>query len=558
MYLRRKVIVYGCFWKCVSVSSEMNAALSRLVVPSLNRNVPCVGNLCKRLCTSDSAVAVKYPPIQDLSYYARKYREYEKWHEKIKALPTVEEKLLELNMPSYYGWRCFQLKEGVIPYDFLNFTQFVTRTHMMVCDDLPISIEGLGGSTEKSPLLDNIRPVFEEALIFESCSKRFSGGEDKDRSSSMVKQIVWRIMSFLSRNAPHLADAQVDHDPRIEAFWVAGGMEPTYSTWKSRKNCKWHSHRADDYENRFIQYEGAPFMQLRHPLPLSPVVDLQNSRDFEYEIPHFKYDPRVIGIGMERRHGTIIPGFWPGDPCEFGLVSFHARDHINNRPERYGEEEHAEALHAQAILASYGWLYPLACYQGFSTFNDVTYPLVTQTVITDGQFWSFYTYQLNTTLVHSNESIDNPRRNLCWGTPAMKLYDKIEDGKVEGLNEEVLRKLLKIFLNKPSERDVELKPYLSDYRYVANIPDLKKREWLETRFKHLYSLRPRHKPLPEVYNWEKIYKIDHKTRPMDPRRRPFELDINPFKRRLDEHQPAYIPKKFREDKKKKWSDTYYP
>ena len=62
----------------------------------------------------------------------------------------------------------------------------------------------------------------------------------------------------------------------------------------------------------------------------------------------------------------------------------------------------------------------------------MTYPLVTQTVITNGKLWSFYVYQLNTTLLHAEHTSNNPRHNLCWGTPELKLFETIEDGKVIG------------------------------------------------------------------------------------------------------------------------------
>lgn len=47
---------------------------------------------------------------------------------------------------------------------------------------------------------------------------------------------------------------------------------------------------------------------------------------------------------------------------------------------------------------------------------------------------------------------------------------------------------------------------------------------------------------------------------MDKRREPWEFGINPYKRRLDEHTPEYIPKCNREypRSKKKWAKTYYP
>ena len=54
--------------------------------------------------------------------------------------------------------------------------------------------------------------------------------------------------------------------------------------------------------------------------------------------------------------------------------------------------------------------------------------------------------------------------------------------------------------------------------------------------------------------------IDHNTRPLEKKRDWWQLEIPAFKRRLDEHQPEYVPKKHREYPKsrKKWAKTYYP
>lgn len=114
----------------------------------------------------------------------------------------------------------------------------------------------------------------------------------------------------------------------------------------------------------------------------------------------------------------------------------------------YPEEEKVELTHSHAILSSFSWLLGQACYQGmssmycsvcfliksilgFSPFNDITYPLVSQTVISNGQQWSFYTYQLNTTLIQFDES--HPKRNICWSSKPMSLFDAIESGKIQGI-----------------------------------------------------------------------------------------------------------------------------
>lgn len=306
-------------------------------------------------------------------------------------------------------------------------------------------------------------------------------------------------------------------------------------------------------------------MTIRNRLPLEPVVEEStDSAEFQVDkVPRSTVDPRTIGFSFDYQHGTTIPGFWPGSEHRFGQLAYHDRRHFVTRNKSYGKEDDQEALHAQAIMGSFSWLFGQACYQGFSTFNDITYPLSTQTIITDGQFWSFYVYQLNTT-VNCNHVIDsNPKVNKCWGTPEMKLFESVDsNGKLVGFNTEVLKHLVQFYLSAPKEREHEMSPYLgAEERQVADIEDVERRVWLENTFKHLYANRPRHRLEPEVYLWEKIYKIDNDKLPLDARRRFFELNIDPWKRRLDDHHPAYIPKNCRPGGRKnrnKWAKTYYP
>lgn len=257
----------------------------------------------------------------------------------------------------------------------------------------------------------------------------------------------------------------------------------------------------------------------------------------------------------------LIAGYWPGEHDQFGLLSFHGRGHILDRKESFGEEDNLEALHCQAIKSSFGWLLAQANYQGFTTYNDLTYPLVTQTVITNGHLISFYVYQLNTIEMHNDAVDSNPKHNICFGTKPMKLYDTIENGKVKGLNEDALKMLVQFYLNTPEERNYDMKPYLGkEEQVVADIDDDNRRCWLESTYKHIVSNRPKHNLLPEIYLWEKIYKIKFNTRFFEAKRRPFEWGINPFNRRLDEHLPPYIPKALRPypRSKKKFETTYYP
>lgn len=86
---------------------------------------------------------------------------------------------------------------------------------------------------------------------------------------------------------------------------------------------------------------------------------------------------------------------------------------------------------------------------GFWDREDVTRPFVSQAVITDGKYFSFFCYQLNTVALSVQMDIDNPRRNLIWGTESLKLYDRVEDGKVVGLNDGVIKLLVQFLINQP-------------------------------------------------------------------------------------------------------------
>lgn len=170
----------------------------------------------------------------------------------------------------------------------------------------------------------------------------------------------------------------------------------------------------------------------------------------------------VFGANCTNLH--FVLGFWPGDKNQFGFLSYHNRGHLQKHPHmlRLDPTYKQEALDRQAILASFGWLIAQANLLGFTTYNDLTYPLSTQTIITNGQLWSFYAYQLNTIAILGDLVHTNPKRNVCWRTPELKLYEEIRDGKIVGLNDDVLKTLIKFYGNVPEVRvGVDMKPYLS-------------------------------------------------------------------------------------------------
>ncbi|CAG9772224.1 unnamed protein product [Ceutorhynchus assimilis] len=329
-----------------------------------------------------------------------------------------------------------------------------------------------------------------------------------------------------------------------------GGMDPDESIKKMRGGHEFLKQFKNDPVDKTFSYVGSPSLTIRAELPLPYVLSPSEADNPSLDVPFFEYDPRVLGMGVEYRHAANIPGFWPGDSHTFGLTSYLKTGHLLERVKHFPDENDTkEASHHQAIMSSYAWLHSQANHLGFTTFNDITYPMVTQTVLTNGKNFQFYIYQLNTILLHSKNTTENPKRNICWASDEYKLYEGIQEGKLIGFNEEVLKNLVKLYSNAPSERlGVNLRPYLSqEEKLAADYEDEDKRRWLEKEYKFLTSNRPRLKELDEVYAWEKIYKVDHKTRLMDKKRRFFELFEKPWTRTLDARLPEYIPRALRPD-----------
>lgn len=137
---------------------------------------------------------------------------------------------------------------------------------------------------------------------------------------------------------------------------------------------------------------------------------------------------------------------------------------------------------------------------------------------------------------------------------------------ISGWNDDVLLNLLLLYTNVPEARaTIDLCPYLNkDEKYAAHIKDKKKRIFLHDQHRYLACHRStdfrRHEE--EIYDWERIFKIEHQIRLTDARKRHFEK-FQDFvnDRKLNEHYPRYVPKKLREPgraKSDKYEDTFYP
>lgn len=116
----------------------------------------------------DNSLPAEYPKIEDLSTEATNSRLREIYYDKIKALNTVEEKLIALNLPKFYGWPTFHLKENQVPYDYLPFAQYITRSVICEQSTLPLLVS----EEQIRPLIAQLKAELEKVLIFELQNKR--------------------------------------------------------------------------------------------------------------------------------------------------------------------------------------------------------------------------------------------------------------------------------------------------------------------------------------------------------------------------------------------------
>lgn len=144
-----------------------------------------------------------------------------------------------------------------------------------------------------------------------------------------------------------------------------------------------------------------------------------------------------------------MPGYWADeDDHDFPFLSFYSRFTLRQRALASDGLEFPdipETVEAMGIMASFAWLNGLASFHGFTPFQELTYPFTTQTIVTDGQKWNFFNYQLNTHTFHSDfDHLNRKTENVCWSTGELKLFDSISDGKLVGINDQVIDNLIKV------------------------------------------------------------------------------------------------------------------
>ncbi|KAF3828729.1 hypothetical protein GH733_004635 [Mirounga leonina] len=355
-----------------------------------------------------AAPVARYPPIVaslTAKSKAARQRRVERWQATVHAAVSVDEKLRILTKMQF-------MKYVVYPQTFaLNadrWYQSFTKTAFL--SGLPPPPAEPAEPAEPAPVLDlaALRAAACDCLLQEHFylrrKRRPPLYQDREAiASPFLDQLVATLVGLLSAHNPALATATLDCKRPVHFYWLRGEeIIPS-------------GHRKGRVDALRYQINDKPHNQIR----------------ISKQLPQ------------------------TADPYCYGHTQFHLLPDKLKR-ERLLKQNCADQIEvvfrANAIASLFAWTGAQALYQGFWSEADVTRPFVSQGVITDGKYFSFFCYQLNTLALTAQADRNNPRKNICWGTQSKPLYETIEDNNVKGFNDDVLLQLLRLRKTLSEER----------------------------------------------------------------------------------------------------------
>ncbi|XP_066234084.1 large ribosomal subunit protein mL65 [Saccopteryx leptura] len=400
------------------------------------------------------APVARYPPIvasQTAKSKAARQRRIERWQAAAHAAQSVDEKLRILTKMQF-------MKYVVYPQTFaLNADRWYQGfTKTVFLSGLPRSpAERAVPAPEPAmpapepamptPDLATLRAAACDCLLQEHFYLRRKGRppiyqEQEALASPFLDQLVATLVDQLRAHNPVLGAAALDCKRPVNFYW-----------WRGEEIIS-HGHRKGRVDALRYQINDKPHNQIRISKQLPEFVPLDYS--VPVDIPVMKCKPDKLPLFKRQYENSIFIGSKTADPYCYGHTQFHLLPDKLKR-ERLLKRNCADQIEvvfrANAIASLFAWTGAQAMYQGFWSEADVSRPFVSQGVITDGKYFSFFCYQLNTLALTAQADQNNTRKNICWGTQSKPLYETIEDNEVKGFNDDVLLQIVHFLLNRPKE-----------------------------------------------------------------------------------------------------------
>lgn len=386
----------------------------------------------------------RYPPIvasMTADSKAARQRRVQRWQATVHAAPSVDEKIRILTKVQF---KKYVVHPQIRALNADRWYQGFTKT---------LFVSGLPPAPALSPPsfdLAGLRAAVCDCILQEHVYVRRRQPQSRfDRrqalASSLLDQVVGTLVNLLAPLNPVLTTAALDYKRPVDFYWLRG------------EECILAGHRKGRIDALRYQINDKPHNQIRISKQLPEFVPLDHS--IPAEIPVMNYKPDKLPLFKRQYENRIFTGSKLADPRCYGHTQFHLLPDILNR-ERLIKQNQADQVEvvfrANAIASLFAWTGAQAMYQGFWSEADVTRPFVSQGVITDGKYFSFFCYQLNTLALTVQADQNNPRKNICWGTQSKPLYETVEDNEVKGFDDDVLLQIVHFLLNKPKEDRAQL------------------------------------------------------------------------------------------------------
>ncbi|XP_071339715.1 large ribosomal subunit protein mL65 [Trachinotus anak] len=267
--------------------------------------------------------------------------------------------------------------------------------------------------------------------------KPFLYREQEIMFGPFLRNLVTGLTYSLAKYNPLLLPS-LDIAPQVHFYWRRG------------QRIIPKGHRRGRQEPTRFQIDDHPHCQIRITQQLPQFTPMEDS--YAAEVPEITFPPNVMPLFRRQYDNKIFTGAKLPDPACYGHTQFHLvpdRYHRDRLTRQQQSDQVEVFLRANGLASLFAWTGAQAMYQGFWNHEDVTRPFVSQAVISDGHFFSFFCYQLNTVALSVETDANNPRKNLLWGTESLRLYEKVQDGEVVGLNDDVIKLLVQFLMNRP-------------------------------------------------------------------------------------------------------------
>ena len=131
-------------------------------------------------------------------------------------------------------------------------------------------------------------------------------------------------------------------------------------------------------------------------------------------MPEYNYNPSGFKVFADHVLPMQVPGHWYGDKREFNFLTVlnttRTLDLYSTKFAEGNGQYDFNALKSMAVNTGLAELTAQAYYLGFSMWKDLTYPLMGQYLLSNGQDFCIASYQLNTLKLWNKGTKTN---NVC-------------------------------------------------------------------------------------------------------------------------------------------------